>query len=146
MQCDEYPIPLSTKQISPLKLSPHPMNAGIYGADEDVSDLVELIKVGGEIRPSIVTPSGIIISGHRRNRAATILGWSVVPVEVREFDSPIEEIGLLLRENTYRNRTLEQRIREGWCWEMVEAAFAKQRQVAALRGRYSEAVTRGKIG
>jgi ParB family chromosome partitioning protein len=138
MQCDEYsndeyPIPLSTKLISPLKLSPHPMNADIYGADEDVSDLVELIKVGGEIRPLIVTPFGTIISGHRRNRAATILGWSVVPVEVREFDSPIEEIGLLLRENTYRNRTLEQRIREGWCWEMVEAAFAKQRQVAALK-------------
>lgn len=52
MQCDEYsndeyPIPLSTKLISPLKLSPHPMNACIYGADEDVSDLLELIKIGG---------------------------------------------------------------------------------------------------
>ncbi|MBD1919540.1 ParB N-terminal domain-containing protein [Microcoleus sp. FACHB-831] len=129
----QYLIGLSTKEINPLKLTPHPTNAYIYGLDEDVSDLVELIKLGREIRPLIVTPSGTIISGHRRNRAAIILGWSTVPVEVKQFDSPMDELALLLRENTYRNRTVEQRIREGWYWELVEVASAKQRQVAGLK-------------
>ncbi|MGH2413377.1 MAG: ParB N-terminal domain-containing protein, partial [Microcystaceae cyanobacterium] len=42
----------------------------MYGQDEDVSDLVELIERSQWVKPLVVTPAGTIISGHRRWKAA----------------------------------------------------------------------------
>ncbi|HEY9831638.1 MAG TPA: ParB N-terminal domain-containing protein [Stenomitos sp.] len=76
--------PLSVfSQVDPRLLRAHPRNSSIYG-EEDVTELVELIRQSGWIKPLVITSSLSIISGHRRWKAVLELGWSTVPVEVRE--------------------------------------------------------------
>ncbi len=116
------------RQVSPHILTPHPLNASIYGEDEDVSSLVELIRESGWVRPLVVTTDYVIVSGYRRWEAAKKLGWETIPVEVREFPDSIAILETLLLENVSRDRTLEVRIREGLAWEEVEKEKARIRR------------------
>ena len=113
---------------NPRELIPHPINSSIYGENEDVSDLVERIKESDWIETIVATPDGKIISGNRRVKAALILDWNLVEVEIRHFDSELEEIEALLLENQYRQKTTEQQVREGQQWEQIEREKARQRQ------------------
>jgi len=67
-------------QVEIRLLVPHPCNASIYGEDEDVSSLVESIRISGWIKPLVVTPSYTIISGHRRWQAALVRSSSLAGV------------------------------------------------------------------
>lgn len=116
------------RQVSPHILTPHPLNASIYGEDEDVSSLVELIRESGWVRPLVVTTDYVIVSGYRRWEATKKLGWETIPVEVREFPDSIAILETLLLENASRDRTLEVRIREGLAWEEVEKEKARIRR------------------
>jgi len=116
------------QQVPLNALTPHPLNATIYGANEDVSDLVELIAESNWVEPLIVTPNYVIVSGHRRWRACQILGKESIPVIVREFPDETAILKALLLENASRNKTIEQRIREGMAWESIERKKAKHRQ------------------
>ncbi len=116
------------RNVAPTTLVAHPRNAGIYGQEENISELVELIRVSSWIKPLVVTKSGRILSGHRRRRAALELGLLSVPVEVREFSDELIELELLLLENASRVKTIEQKVREGEAWREIEAAKAKTRQ------------------
>jgi ParB family chromosome partitioning protein len=116
------------RQVSPHILTPHPLNASIYGEDEDVSSLVELIRESGWVRPLVVTTDYVIVSGYRRWEAVKKLGWETIPVEVREFPDSITILETLLLENVSRDRTLEVRIREGLAWEEVEKEKARIRR------------------
>lgn len=116
------------QQVSLNLLTPHPRNAIIYGASEDVSDLVELITESGWVEPLVVTPNYVIVSGHRRWKACQILGKENVPVVFRDFPDEISELRALLLENASRNKTIEQRIREGMAWELIEQEKARHRQ------------------
>ncbi len=104
------------QQVSPHILTPHPLNASIYGENEDVSPLVELIRESGWVKPLVVTIDYVIVSGHRRWKAVKQLGWETIPVEVREFPDSIAVVEALLLENASRDRTIEVRIREGLDW------------------------------
>ena len=117
----------------PRELIPHPINSSIYGENEDVSDLVERIKESDWIETIVATPDGKIISGNRRVKAALILEWNLVEVEIRHFDSELEEIEALLLENQYRQKSVEQQVREGQQWEAIERAKASQRQSEGAR-------------
>ncbi|MGH2412937.1 MAG: ParB/RepB/Spo0J family partition protein, partial [Microcystaceae cyanobacterium] len=97
--------------VNPRQLKPHPRNALIYGKDEDVSDLVELIERSQWVKPLIVTQAGTIISGHRRWQASLSIGLESVPVEVRAFSDEIAELEALLLENASRLKTTEQKVR-----------------------------------
>lgn len=116
------------QQVSLNLLTPHLRNASIYGANEDVSDLVELIAQSGWVEPLVATPNYVIVSGHRRWKACQILGRENIPVVFREFPDEISELRALLLENASRNKTIEQRIREGMAWELIEQKKARQRQ------------------
>ena len=122
-------------QIEIRRLVPHPCNASIYGEDEDVSSLVESIRISGWIKPLVVTPSYIIISGHRRWQAALVLGLETVPVEVREFSSSATELQALLLENDSRHKTIEQKVREANTWRDIESELARMRKLATLSAR-----------
>lgn len=128
------------RNVAPTTLVAHPRNAGIYGQEEHISELVELIRVSGWIKPLVVTKSGRILSGHRWWRAALELRLESVPVEVREFSDELIELELLLLENASRVKTIEQKVREGEAWREIEAAKAKTRQQQAAR------VTNQKLG
>lgn len=72
------------------RLKPHPRNEEVYGSCEDITDLVKSIFLKGYVHPLIVKTDGTIISGHRRWRALTALGWKEAPVIVREFETEDE--------------------------------------------------------
>ena len=119
--------------INPQRLKPHPRNPFLYGEREDISELVEQIQVSGWIRPLLVTPKHVIISGHRRWRAALELGLEQVRVEVRKFANQTAQLEALLLENAARPKTREQLVREANAWKEVVAAKAKRRQKAGVR-------------
>lgn len=123
-------------------LRPHPENLRLYGPTE-VRELVEQIRRSHWIKPLVVTPSGVIISGHRRWEAARDLGLAEVPVEVREFASAFDELEALLLENAYREKTVEQRVREAEAWLRVERERARARQQEAAR-QTNRALGRGR--
>lgn len=110
---------------STLKL--HPCNFLIYG-DEDASELVEIIRDSGWVKPLVVTSNNTIISGHRRWKAVCWLGWETVPVKYREFLEQTAEIEALLLENARRFKTTEQKVRGAEAWKEVEWIKAKDRQ------------------
>lgn len=113
------------------QLMPHPQNSLIYG-DEDVDELVKLIRQSEWVKPIVCNQSYTIISGHRRWKAALKLGLESVPVEVSEFPDELAELEFLLLENASRLKTTEQKVREGEAWQEVEASKAKIRQTAHL--------------
>lgn len=126
--------------VDPLQLKPHPRNSSIYGEDEDVTELVNLIQETGWVKPLVVNNRGIIISGHRRWKAILKLGWKTVPVEVREFPDEIAELQALLLENASRSKTVEQKVREASAWKNIEKEKAKKRQLAAQNNHAGRAV------
>jgi len=123
-----------------LQLKPHPCNSSIYGEDEDVTELVNLIRETGWVKPLVVNNRGIIISGHRRWKAILKLGWKTVLVEVREFPDEIAELQALLLENANRSKTVEQKVREASAWKNIEKEKAKKRQLAAQNNHAGRAV------
>jgi len=126
-------IPLEQTIIDPQRLQPHPENDRIYGEHEDVSTLVELIQQSGWIKPIVVSQRGRIISGHRRWKAALELRWFEVPIVVQEFSNEVAELEALLLENASRDKTAEQKVREGRTWETIEGEKARTRQLASLK-------------
>ena len=118
-------------QINPKVLTAHPWNSAVYGKDEDVEELISLINNSKWVKPLVVTPIGVIISGHRRWKAVLALGWESVPVEVKDFVDELSELEALLLENASRLKTTEQKVREGQAWSEIEQYRAKQRQQQA---------------
>lgn len=114
------------------ELKPHPKNIEIYG-DEDVGGLVAKIRESNWIKPLTVTQNNTIISGHRRYQACKQLGISSVPVEIRRFNNEYEELEALLLENEFREKTKEQKVKEGRTWEVIEGEKAKQRMLEAAK-------------
>lgn len=115
-------------QHSPIQLNPHPRNEAIYG-EEDVTELIEHIRESSWVKPLVCTPTGTIISGHRRWKAALELRLKTVPVEIREFSNELAELEALLLENSNRLKTTEQKVREAEAWKEVETHKAKTRQI-----------------
>lgn len=126
-------------QWQPTQLKAHPRNKAIYG-NEDVSALVEHIRLFGWVKPLVCNPNKTIISGHRRWKAALELRLESIPVEVREFPNETAELEALLLENASRNKTTEQKVREAEAWKEVEAGEAKRRQLAAQNNNAAKAV------
>jgi ribosomal protein L21E len=126
-------------QVDPRSLVPHPRHASIYGEGEDVSPLVELIRSSEWIKPLVITPYRVVISGERRRLAALTLGLETVPVEVREFESAGAELEALLLENAplkekdSRQKTIEQKVREADAWKEIETEWARMRKLATLK-------------
>jgi ParB-like chromosome segregation protein Spo0J len=124
---------VTIKEIDVNLLKPHPQNATIYG-DEDVSELVALIKEAGKIIvPLVINKDLVIISGHRRWKAAKKLGLKTVPCEVKNYSSPEDELQELIFYNQTREKTIEQKFRESMALEEVYASEAYKRKIAKLK-------------
>jgi protein gp37/ParB-like chromosome segregation protein Spo0J len=126
-------------------LRPHPDNLAIYGdADPRDAELLENIRTRGMLHPLLVTRDGVIISGHRRWRAAQALGHTHIAVTVFPSDDPLDILEALISANEQRPKTNEQLAREFRALMVVEEARAKQRMVdggkAAGRGRQKQGV------
>jgi ParB-like chromosome segregation protein Spo0J len=136
-KAEETKKEITIKEIGVGELEPHPRNVMIYG-DEDISELVALIKEAGEIiNPLVVNKEFVIISGHRRWLAAKKLGLKTVPCEVKNYSSPEDELQALIFYNQTREKTTEQRFRESMAMEEVYAAEAYKRKIANLKQNQS---------
>lgn len=129
--------PLPVEWVAPHLLTPHPRQTAIYG-EEDIATLVEDIRVSRWMKPLVITQQDVIISGHQRHKAALMLKWSAVPVERHIFSNEIEEVKTMLLENRYREKTREQRVREGEEWKKMEQQKAAQRQKELAGTRHTE--------
>lgn len=115
-------------------LKPHPLNAQIYGEPDD--GLVESVKKHGIKEPIVVTRDGYIISGHRRWKAALVLGLEEVPCRVEEYPNELAEQESLIEYNRQREKTFSQKMAEGEKLKEIEAERARRRQLTTqLVGR-----------
>ena len=130
---NEYAIK-GKKQIKVDELKPHPRNSEIYGEETDVSDLVVSIKESGKIEdPLVVNTNNIIISGDRRCLAAKKLQFETVPCEIREYKSEEAELEALINFNISRDKTNEQKTREGMELEKIFSLRAADRKITTLK-------------
>lgn len=127
---------LGVNQVDPKTLKSHPRNCSIYGEDEDLSELMELICQSGWVKSLVITSDNVIISGHRRWKAALELRIQSIPVEVRSFPDELAELEALLLENASRFKTTEQKVREAQAWKEVEAKKARLRMSDAAKTRF----------
>jgi len=111
-------------------LQENPINKEIYGVDDSVqlAELVEKIRVSGYIKPLIINRNYLIISGHRRYRAAKILGMKEIEIEMICKDEN-QELEILLAENFFREKSVLQRVNEGEYYRKVEEQNALDRQL-----------------
>jgi len=118
----------AVEQRDPRGLRPHPLNAAIYDAERDDSDLRRSISERGVISPLVIDQHGTILAGHRRWRAAGALALDTVPVVVRAIDNPLEAERVLIESNRQREKTASERMHEAENIERIEAARSKERQ------------------
>jgi N6-adenosine-specific RNA methylase IME4 len=114
-------------------LDPHPLNSKIYQI-ENIEDLARDIKSSQWVKPLVVTPEAdryLIVSGHRRHAAASLLGLDVIPCEIEYFDEDWQVLERLLMENQYREKDTYTKTKEYPYKKQVEAARARLRMLAA---------------
>jgi len=117
------------EMIDPNELTPHPLNARIYGSDVDET-FVEKVKKNGIIAPLLVTEGKVVVSGHRRRHAAIAIGMPEVPcIILKGVDARDAERRLVLANDT-RIKTTEMRTRELAILHEIEAERAAARQKA----------------
>jgi protein gp37/ParB-like chromosome segregation protein Spo0J len=115
-------------------LSPHPDNLRIYGDDLDVS-LIDSIRVKGVLSPLLITEDGVIISGHRRWRAAKVAKLDVIPVTIFGSNDQLDILDALIESNRQRVKTNEQIGREAKVLLDIERERAKRRKEAGINLR-----------
>ena len=87
-------------------LKENPLNKQIYGDDDEnqLKELAEKIKSSGWIKPIVINKDYLILSGHRRVKAAMSLNIESVECEVVNIDED-KQVEIFLNENHYRRKT-----------------------------------------
>jgi len=134
-------------------LKENPLNQQIYGDDdtEQFNALVEKIRSSEWIKAILTNREYMIIGGHRRVKAAKILGIEAVDYEIVDGD-PDKQLEIFLNDNEYRQKTTLQLIAEAEHYHEIESKKAHERQIAGIdldvlkqQGRTNEIVAE-KIG
>jgi ParB family chromosome partitioning protein len=110
------------------------LNAELYKQREDKA-FEDSINQFGILKPLVVTPNHVIISGARRWRAALKLGFDKVPCEVKEFE---DEERAVIEYNRYRNKTPREIANEYRKIQEKLAPEAKERQLTQLKQHKDE--------
>ena len=114
-------------KVDPKNLKNHLLNIKLYG-DKPDQELKKLIEENGVLEPIVVTPYNTIISGHRRNQCAKMLGLKEVPVIIRQdLTDPLEIEKTLILSNKQREKTTELKAREYQRLKEIEAEQAEKR-------------------
>lgn len=115
-------------EVDVEKLKAHSYNENIYGTEKLPDDFLNSIRMLGVLVPLTIKNNGTIISGHRRWRAAKILGLKTVPVQLVDYDSELDEQEAIIAFNKQREKTFSQKMREAEEIEIIERKRAKERQ------------------
>jgi ParB-like chromosome segregation protein Spo0J len=107
-------MPKQVKQIEMWEvpnIKPNPINENIY-LTADVTDLTKSMdRLKEMLEPIIITAEGVILSGHRRYKAAIALGWKTVPVRIVEVPEDHQLI-YLIAANSYREKKYVEKVSE----------------------------------
>jgi len=95
-----------------MMFEPHPLNKEIYGEDELDDLFLEDIRENGVREPIVVNPNGMIISGHRRWKAAVKVGRYDIPVRVEKYLDSKEEEEALIAYNRQRVKSKSMVLKE----------------------------------
>ena len=106
-------------------ISAHPLNAKIYDNIAD-DNLARSVEENGILEPLVVTPEGLLISGHRRLAAAVSAGLCEVPVVVRAMAED-QQLHMILEYNTQRRKTIIEQLREYRAHLKIESDRAAKR-------------------
>jgi ParB-like chromosome segregation protein Spo0J/protein gp37 len=120
-------------------LRPHPLNERIYDDGPDEA-LIASIREHGILDPLLITPDGVVLSGHRRLAAARICGLVRVPAVACDEQDELVQEELLIQANRQRSKTNEQAAREAEALLAIESERARRRQLAAQANDAGEAV------
>lgn len=83
-------------------LRPNPLNPRTSTEDTvQIDELAESIRSLGLLQPLVITPDGVVITGHRRRLACHVAGLEEVPVVVRDLDET-DQLSAMLAENLAR--------------------------------------------
>lgn len=83
-------------------LRPNPLNPrGPVVEDEALRELADSIRAQGILQPLIITPDGLLITGHRRLAAARLAGCDTVPCVVRAMGTTAQLVTMIV-ENSHR--------------------------------------------
>jgi len=117
------------KEIDPRLLKPHSLNSWLYKERED-SDFLESVRRFGILEPLVVNRDGVILSGHRRWKAALKLGFKSVPCVVEEFEN--EKVAIV-ELNRQRVKTPREIYREYLILKQELVTIANERPLAPLK-------------
>ncbi|OJW26890.1 MAG: hypothetical protein BGO49_21455 [Planctomycetales bacterium 71-10] len=108
------------------QIAPSQENLSVYAprSDEDIRKLAESIREHGLKQRIVVTRNGVIVSGHSRYRACSLLGLDTVKCEVDDLYSwDPRFLGRLVECNRQRVKTLAEQIREHVVHYSAEDAY-----------------------
>ena len=106
-------------------LKPNPLNEKIYGNELPTEDFIVNIKLKGILEPLKIKTNGVIVSGHRRWRAAKSLNMEKVPVDIIEFENSLDEREAVIDFNRQRDKTFSQKMKEADELEKIERERAE---------------------
>jgi DNA (cytosine-5)-methyltransferase 1 len=127
------------------ELKPHPLNEKVYGSPKPDKKLIESIEKVGILQPIIMDRNKQILSGHRRWEACRTMAERRPNKDFRIpatifAGSDFQAEQLIIESNRQRVKTPEQKAREFRELKRIEAALAKERQLAAQNNRAARAV------
>lgn len=128
--------------VSPQTLKPHPLNVAIYG-DGGYQDLIDSIKELGILQALYVTSKNVILSGHRRWRAAMAAECPAIPIIRMNYTNELDERQAIIEHNRYRIKNGQQLYNEGKELEKIEKVRAEQRMLAGKKADPTEIFPEG---
>jgi hypothetical protein len=88
-----------TRMVPLDEMRPHPKNPNRHPQDQ-IALLAKVIRYHGWRHPILVSNrSGLIVAGHGRYAAATLLGCREVPVDFQDFATEADEIAYVIADN-----------------------------------------------
>lgn len=123
-------------------LKPNPLNPRQVTDDASVMELSNSILEQGILQPLLITPDGVLITGHRRLAAARLAAIDRVPVIVRHM-AEAEQVSVMLVENLQREDLSP--LQEARAYNhLVEAGVAQadiERRIGVPKARIRERLT-----
>src|SRR5262249_40552645 len=94
----------------------------------DVDGLAASMKELGLLHPIVVRPDGVLVAGERRLRAAKLLGWTEIPVNIIDLEAVTR--GEFAENAVRKDFTLSEAVAIKRALEPLEKVAAKERMLA----------------
>jgi ParB family chromosome partitioning protein len=139
----ETPRDSDLRQVPVAQISPNRFQPRRTFAEPELAELEASIRASGLLQPIVVRAVGTenweLVAGERRLRAVTRLGWTNVPVVVRDFDDRAM-LTLALVENLQRADLNPLEEAEGF-QRLIDEFGLTQQQVADAVGKDRTSIT-----